>query len=798
MKNLKIFYLPALFLLMLAGSAPQAAIVRMSVLFGTTPQGDIYIEMFDIPSGGRTAAPVTVANFLNYIDDGNGTRRYDGSFIHRNAKLADGSNFVVQGGGYKYDPSLGAFSTTTAPHIPVDAAIVNEFDASRSNLRGTVAMAKLGGDPNSATSEWFFNMADNSANLDNQNGGFTVFGQVLGNGMNIVDSIAALPISNQGGAFSSLPVNNLQAGNPVTTDNLVTIQMAASPYPPPLFVSPAPVDFGLVTTNLSPLTQKLVTLVNTGSVSVNIGVIGGINPLAAPFAIVAGLDNCSNQTLASFSSCTLAISFDPQTTATLLQDSLDIPYDDGTPSSLTLDVSGSGALPNPILEITPNNIPLDFGTVALADFSEQQVTIRNVGTGDLQLGTIDFTGANAADFSIMSDSPLNCKTSALALSETCILTVRFTGGALGSRTATLNINASPGSQLAQLTLNGNVIASQADLVLPVTNNTIDIGDTRSDLAKVIKPPFGNQGTEDLIFTAFNILGADASQFSIDSTACQRVAPNQSCETTITFTPSGTGPRTATLEIQTNDPDTPVASLTLNATSSTDNDGIPDAIEMAAPNGGDGNQDGIADVQQENVSSFPDINGTYVALESSVGTRLTNVAAINNPGPNTTPTVSNGSVTFPQGFYSYTLENVPVGGQATVTLYLAAGTSVNSYFKFGRFPTEVPSFFFPEHWYQFDLQGQPQTGAEFLPDRIVLHLIDGGRGDNDQTADGIIVDPGGPALVSVGSSSSSAGCTLANHPDSKIRVDWWLVFLFISLLYGRALFKMPHRKQASLL
>jgi peptidyl-prolyl cis-trans isomerase A (cyclophilin A) len=48
-----------------------------------------------------------------------------------------------------------------------------------SNLRGTIAMAKLGGDPDSATSEFFFNLADNSENLDNQNGGFTVFAQVI-------------------------------------------------------------------------------------------------------------------------------------------------------------------------------------------------------------------------------------------------------------------------------------------------------------------------------------------------------------------------------------------------------------------------------------------------------------------------------------------------------------------------------------------------------------------------------------------------------------------------------------------
>lgn len=154
-------------------------------------------------------APIHVENFLKYVNDGD----YNNSFIHRSI-----AGFIVQGGGF-------TFINQFFDYVPVDPAIVNEF--SLSNVRGTVAMAKVGSDPNSATSQWFINLADNAANLDAQNGGFTVFGEVI-EGMDVVDAIAALPIVNFGSPIgSALPMRNMPFATPIDWGNhLVMINRA--------------------------------------------------------------------------------------------------------------------------------------------------------------------------------------------------------------------------------------------------------------------------------------------------------------------------------------------------------------------------------------------------------------------------------------------------------------------------------------------------------------------------------------------------------------------------------------------
>ena len=176
---------------LLVATESRAEVVRFE-----TSLGDLDIELFG-------EAPGTVNNFKNYVTSG----AYDNTIVHRNV-----GDFVIQGGGYGVDLSP----------IATDAPILNEPGIS--NTRGTIAMAKRGGDVHSATSQWYINIGDNSFLDSPSNGAFTVFGKVLDDGMMIVDQINELTNTNGGGPFGELPLLDPAIGP--TDANLVVINRA--------------------------------------------------------------------------------------------------------------------------------------------------------------------------------------------------------------------------------------------------------------------------------------------------------------------------------------------------------------------------------------------------------------------------------------------------------------------------------------------------------------------------------------------------------------------------------------------
>ncbi len=152
-----------------------------------TNYGAVDIELYD------TTNPITVANFLSYIKSGD----WEETFFHRLTKVATSGIGVLQGGGFRFQDGVGKTNVTQK------SAIVNEFV--RSNTERTISMAKLGGNPNSATSQWFINTTNN-LNLDPpNNGGFTVFGKII-QGWNVIQTIAALTPTNINAALGENPI----------------------------------------------------------------------------------------------------------------------------------------------------------------------------------------------------------------------------------------------------------------------------------------------------------------------------------------------------------------------------------------------------------------------------------------------------------------------------------------------------------------------------------------------------------------------------------------------------------------
>ncbi len=166
----------------------------------TTNLGAITIELY------AEKAPKTVGNFLKYVQKG----FYNGTIFHRVI-----SNFMIQGGGF----------TTDFQRKPTDAAIMNEANNGLKNVKGSIAMARLG-DPHSATAQFFINVKDNDF-LDHRSPtprgwGYAVFGKVV-KGMDVVEKIRTVPTGSKG---------PFRQDTPLTTVVIEKIELIGGPGKP--------------------------------------------------------------------------------------------------------------------------------------------------------------------------------------------------------------------------------------------------------------------------------------------------------------------------------------------------------------------------------------------------------------------------------------------------------------------------------------------------------------------------------------------------------------------------------------
>jgi len=700
-------------------------VVRFTMQQGLS-ENTVDLKLFDIEK------PVTVSNFMSYITD----TSFENSFIHRSVP-----GFIVQGGGYKYDINNTDFSSSYF-EIPDKGTILNEPGIS--NLRGTIAMAKvavLG--PDSATSEWFINLADNSGTLDSQNGGFTVFGEVLNNGMSVIDSAANMPfcdLSVINPVFSALPLDNC-ALNPVQTDNLLRIKSAKE-----LFTITPDLKFGFVAPATTSQTQVIVE--NTGSESLQLGNVSAVAPLAAPFTV--NNSTCSNITLNPGTTCSITVSFSPVEQGTYSGSfivSFPVPGLD-----YEISLSGFGGTSSDFFTITPN---IDFGKVTSGSNVQPEVIIENTGAENLQIGLIGSKKSLAAPFTAIDSI---CKNKVLLPGEKCAVTVLFAPKAPGIYTDIFDI------ELPDLSINyevslvgeGKPAVDEPDIL--VSYSSIFFGTVR-----VIEPGGSPYTSYQLVQNigqlpmdiSISLEGPSQDEITLGGSCSDfvKLPPGDSCFLNILVAPVTPGNKSVTIAITTNDPDENPFLIPVKGVAEgggDDNDAISASIENAGLNGGDGNNDGVLDSKQNRVVSLPDLNGTYVTFVSVNGARFSQMRVLES---SEFGAVDNG-LTLVSGAFEYVIEGIPKGGILDVGIIYPVNWVPDAYYLYGATPDNTEL-----HWYKFEFEGNTGTflfnnstmastsikGSSIVRNLLSLRFEDGGRGDADLTADGKITVRGAASL-----------------------------------------------------
>ncbi len=352
-----------------------------------------------------------------------------------------------------------------------------------------------------------------------------------------------------------------ELGNAITpmTYNQANVSVAA-PSTPNISVATT-VAFGNVDINGND--TQTVTVTNSGTANLVIGNLASGDALAAPFSLPAANDTCSGATVLATQTCTFDVRFAPIAgDEGPNTDSFDIPSNDPDTASVTVNVTGTGGLPDIAVTdqdgVDANDHLVQFGDVQTNSPSDKTVTITNNGPGDLH---IQAPTTPAAEYTFAS----NTCGAVLTDGASCVITVRFTPTAAGVVNSSFDI-ASDDADTPTVTvmLSGNgVVGATADISLSVTS-PVDFGDVQvGQTSPATQVTVTNNGGVDLVIGQ---LAGLVAPFAVSNDTCSNnpgVAPAGTCTFDLTFAPTAAGAVTDTLDIPSNDPDTPTASLVLN-------------------------------------------------------------------------------------------------------------------------------------------------------------------------------------------------------------------------------------------
>jgi len=286
--------------------------------------------------------------------------------------------------------------------------------------------------------------------------------------------------------------------------------------------------------------SQTVTVGNTGNATLSIGAINIIGGNSA--GSFSSTKTCGN-TLARGRTCTISVTFKPLATGTL-NSVLNI-FNNGSPGGLkTVNLSGTGTAPRPLVSITPTSIA--FGSVGTGLTSGPiSVTVRNSGIGSITFPGISasITQANASGFVIVS----NTCASAVPTGATCQIGVSFSPTSGGNKTGTLNIITSNASPLIySVALTGSGVVPTPVLALTPTRATLTCstpytGPVTTGIAA------SNTGTASLTLGTVTFSGTGGTRFSAIK-GCSTLAPKEVCGIAVTYTPTGRATQTTTMTV----------------------------------------------------------------------------------------------------------------------------------------------------------------------------------------------------------------------------------------------------------
>jgi uncharacterized repeat protein (TIGR03803 family) len=299
---------------------------------------------------------------------------------------------------------------------------------------------------------------------------------------------------------------------------------------PAVTLTPTSLNFGTVATSVtSPV--KTVTLKNSGEAALTITLIAVTGTNSGDFPETS---NCASS-LAAGASCLIKVQFKPSATGAR---SAAVSITDnaaGSPQQVLLSGTGTTA------KLSPT--PLSVGTLAVGLTSAvKKVTLINVGTTALTISSIAVTGAEAADF---PETATTC-TSSLAAAASCTVSLTFKPSTTGARSANLTVTDNAAGSPQQVPLSG--IGTTAELTpTSLSFGSVKVGTTSAAKTVTLK----NVGTTAITITSIRISGTDPGDYGETETCGSSLAASASCTISVSFKPTTTGTRSATLKVTDN-------------------------------------------------------------------------------------------------------------------------------------------------------------------------------------------------------------------------------------------------------